>query len=137
MSDQENNQPNMDLINAVQNARMAHDDDAIPSQVPGVYWIEAKAPATAKAPTSRAGAWHIRLTVDAVDETWAQIKTATARGELGYKSKVSTAPASDQSHRDERLIMVMTYDADDVGDVARVEKRLNELVSLPMKYQRV
>lgn len=136
MSDQKNNQPDMDLISAVQKARMAHDEDAVPSKVPGVYWIEAKAPEKAEAPTPRAGAWHIPLTVNEVDDAWAQIKAATQRGELGYKSKVSTSPASDQAHRDARLIMVMTYDADDEADVTRVEKRLKELVTLPMTYQR-
>ncbi len=34
--------PNLDLIRMVQQARMAHDAQAKPSQVAAVYWIEAK-----------------------------------------------------------------------------------------------
>jgi hypothetical protein len=83
--------PDLDLINLVQRGRMAHDSSAKPSQISGVYWIEAKAPEDVPGPTPRAGSWRLTTTVDAVDDLWATVKTATEKGDLGYKSKVSTA----------------------------------------------
>ena len=128
---------NMDLINMVQNARMQHDNEATPSQVPGVYWIEAKRKSgDYPAPTPRTGEWHIPTTVDKVDEQWASIKAATQAGKLGYKSKVSTAPAQGQAHREQRLICVRTYDADDNDDVARVKSELEGLGFIGLVYHR-
>ncbi|MDQ7025895.1 MAG: DUF1917 domain-containing protein [Anaerolineae bacterium] len=119
---------NLDLIHMVQNARMLHDKEAMPSKVPGVYWIEAKNTTdNTLAPTPRTGEWRIATTVDVVDAVWASIKQATESAKLGYKSKVSTVPAHGQSHRDERLICVRTYDADDGDDVERVRQALAEL----------
>ena len=123
MNDQ-HDKPNLDLINLVQRARMAHDADAKPSQVAAVYWIEAKPRESAPAPTSRAGHWLIRASITDVDAVWAAVKAATERGELGYKSKVATA----SRHRaNERLIYAMTYDADDAADVQRVGDALRAL----------
>lgn len=123
------NKPNLDLINMVQNARMQHDSDAKPSQVPAVYWIEAKNPA--QTPTSRTGEWRIGTTVEFVDKLWEAIKTATEAGKLGYKSKVSTRPAHNQGHPDERIIAVRTYDADDPSDVARIQRFLLDEIGIP------
>ena len=66
----------------------------------------------------------IRTTAREVDGLWARVKAATEAGQLGYKSKVATA-----SHRqiDERVIHVMTYDADDSDDVERVRAALAAL----------
>jgi len=131
---------NLDLIQMVQNARMLHDKDAIPSEVPGVYWIEAKSQLdTTPSPTPRAGEWLIPTTVDRVDDLWAKIQQATQAGELGYKSKVSTSPAQGQALREERLICVRTYDADDTEDVERVRQQLVQLgvSDEAMTYQRV
>jgi hypothetical protein len=129
--------PNLSLINLVQQARMQHDADAIPSQVSGVYWIEAKRPADAPAPgpTPRAGYWRIPTTLDAVDALWAQIKAATEAGQLGYKSKVATA--SRDAQPGSRVIHVLTYDASDAADVERVRVAL-ESIGVPgdMAYHR-
>ena len=47
---------NLDLIQMVQNARMLHDESAVPSTLPAVYWIEAKRPpGDCPAPTAYAG----------------------------------------------------------------------------------
>ena len=128
---------NLDLINMVQNARMAHDKDAKPSQVPGVYWIEVKPQqGKIKPPTARTGEWQIATTLDAVDDLWAIVKQATEQGQLGYKSKVSTRPAHGQSDDDARLICVRTYDADDREDVERIKQALIERGITPMQYQR-
>lgn len=120
--------PNLDLIAMVQNARMKHDAAAQPSQVSAVYWIEAKRQqGDYPAPTSRAGYWRIETTVQAVDALWRTIRQATEAGDLGYKAKVSTAPASGQTAPDARVIHVLTYDSDDSADVERVGQALRGL----------
>ncbi len=119
------NSPDMELINRVQQARMAHDAEAVPSQAAGVYWIEAKRQAAGPGPTPRAGHWRIVTTAAEVDLLWARIKAATEAGLLGYKAKVTTASRSGQA--DEREIHVVTYDADDGADVARVRAALMAL----------
>ena len=80
MSDNKASKLDMDLINMVQNARMMHDKDAVPSKVPGVYWIESKNPAPKNKPTACTGEFQIQTTVDAVDEHWQMIKKATEKG---------------------------------------------------------
>lgn len=104
---------------------MQHDADAIPSQVSGVYWIEAKCIVATPGPTSRAGFWRIQTTLDTVDDLWVKIKAATEAGQLGYKSKVATA--SRDGHRNTCVIQVLTYDADDTTDVERVRAALESL----------
>lgn len=128
MSDNTSNQPNLDLINMVQQARLQHDATARPSDYAAVYWIEAKRD-TGDYPalTAQAGEWRIKLTIENVDAIWEQVKTATRAGKLGYKSKVSTRPAVGQSHPDERLLCVRTYNADDKADLARVEQSIRDL----------
>lgn len=124
----DNNPLNLDLINRVQNARMMHDQTARPSDYSAVYWIESKRKqGDYPALTSNAGEWRVKLTIANVDEVWEKVKVATENGKLGYKSKVSTRPASGQSHPDERLLCIRTYDADDTGDVERIQKVLIEM----------
>lgn len=131
----DNDKPNLDLIGMVQRARMTNDSEAKPSQVSAVYWIEAK-PATnsdTPAPTPRAGHWLIRTTLSEADALWAQIKAATESGQLGYKSKVATAS---RTNADERVIHVMTYDADDAADVERVRAALARMGYTDILYER-
>lgn len=129
--------PNLDLIQMVQQARMAHDRDATPSAVSAVYWIESKPLAPVPPPTPRAGEWVIETTVTNVDALWAKIKAATEAGQLGYKSKVSTSPAKGQANTAARLIVVRTRDADESADVARVEAVLKALDIPPVRYERI
>ncbi len=126
-------QPNFDLIDMVQRARREHDAQAQPSQVSAVYWIEAQRKGAGKPPTPRAGHWRIDTTAQAVDAAWATLKAATEAGELGYKSKVATAG---HHQADERMIHVMTYDADDTADVARVGDALRALGFADAVYER-
>lgn len=135
MPDNKPHKLDMDLINMVQNARMMHDNEATPSKISDVYWIEAK---REKSPTltTRTGEWRIETTLDEVDNLWAKIKAATEAGQLGYKSKVSTYPAQGQSQRDQRLICVRTYDADDSEDIERIKKALEAMGIGAMKYVR-
>jgi len=135
MPDKKPEKPNMDLINMVQNARMMHDANAIPSQISGVYWIEAKREKSANL-TVRTGEWRIETMVDDVDSLWAKIKAATESGTLGYKSKVSTYPAQGQSQREQRLICVRTYDADDRADIERIREALEALGIKALSYVR-
>ncbi|NWF69605.1 MAG: DUF1917 domain-containing protein [Chloroflexi bacterium] len=126
--------PNLDLIRMVQQARMAHDAQAVPSQIAAVYWIEAKAP-DAALPTARAGEWLIVTDTQRVDALWARIKAATENGQLGYKSKVATAAHGTDTHA--REIRVCTIDADDSPDVRRVEAALRALgYDGPIRYRR-
>lgn len=137
MSDNSDSNINLDLIQMVQNARMQHDNDAAPSRVPGVYWVEAKnQQANATQPTARAGEWRIATTVEAIDDLWKRVKTATEAGQLGYKAKASTSPAKGQTERDARIICVRTYDAADTADVERVATALRALGIVDMDYAR-
>ena len=127
-------QPNLDLINMVQQARMTNDAEAQPSRVSAVYWIEVKPQPPQQQPTARAGHWLIRTTLSEVDAVWARIKAATEAGQLGYKSKVATAS---RGAIDERVIHVMTYDADDRADVERVRAALADLgYGETLRYER-
>lgn len=136
MSDDKASKLNMDLINMVQNARMMHDNEAIPSKVPGVYWIESKHPSPENKPTPRTGEFHIQTTIDEVDAHWLQIKQATEKGLLGYKSKVSTAPTDGKAHGKQRLICIRTYDADNQDDRNRIEAELKKLGFADLSYER-
>jgi hypothetical protein len=115
----------MDLIEMVQRARMKNDDQAQPSQISAVYWIEAKAPNPQLTP--RAGALVIATQVNSVDDLWAQVKAATEAGDLGYKAKVSTAPGRDQGMASDRLIHVRVADGTDAADLQRVRAKLHQL----------
>ena len=129
--------PDLDLIGMVQRARMLHDAEAVPSQVAAVYWIEAKREGAGMEPTSRAGRWVISTNVSEVDRLWALVKEATRSGRLGYKSKVSTAARDMGKDRDDRVIYVVTYDADDTADVERVRLALLDLgISENLHYER-
>ncbi len=133
----DNNQPDLDLISMVQNARMMHDDTARPSDYAAVYWIECKRKhGDYPAPTPDTGEWRIRLTVDNVDDVWAKVKKATEAGKLGYKSKVSTRPAAGQADPDQRLLAVRTYSATDTADVDRIKSELEALGITEMTYVR-
>ena len=128
---------NLDLIQMVQRARMAHDAAAVPSQVSNAYWIEAKPLQPRSNPTPHAGNWVILTTLAEVDGLWERIKQATQAGGLGYKAKVSTMPGPKQSRADARMILVSTFDADDAADVQRVCEALRALgVTAELQYQR-
>ncbi|RMG84095.1 MAG: DUF1917 domain-containing protein [Chloroflexi bacterium] len=123
------NQDNMrglDLIHLVQQARMAHDGEAMPSRISGVYWIEAKPQNQTRQPTRRAGAWICHVTIDQVDTFWQQVKAATQNGQLGYKAKVCTS-APPGAPSDIRPIYICTYDAEDSADVERVRQHISDL----------
>lgn len=118
--------PELDLIQLVQRARMAHDDQARPSQISGAYWLEAKAPPDLRpGPTARAGEWRAGAGVAEVDALWEILRKATQAGRLGYKAKVATA-ARDAAP-DRRELRVLVADRADEGDVARVRAELRRL----------
>lgn len=129
--------PNLDLIQMVQNARMMHDKDATPSQSAANYWIESKPlQENVPAPTARTGQWIIKTSLDNVDAHWQTIKTATEKGELGYKSKVATSARDIKEGQNMRVILIRTYDADDLADVQRVQQALQALGFQPERYER-
>ena len=111
MPEKKSDQPNLDLIQMVQNARMMHDADAKPSELAAVYWVEAKRQqGDYPSPTPNSGEWRILTTADELDDLWERVKQATVTGKLGYKSKASTKPGPGQHQRTDRLICVRTYD---------------------------
>ena len=125
---------NLDLINMVQQARMMHDNEATPSEVSAVYWIETKDQSgKAKAPTPRSGQWMLEIDVDQIDSLWLSIKSATEKGILGYKSKVATTSRNETLSS--RMICVRTYDKDDLEDVNRIRSALRELIDGKWRYQ--
>jgi hypothetical protein len=137
MSDEKPKSPDLDLINMVQQARMMHDREALPSNMSAVYWIESKPLTPMPDLTPRAGQWLIETTAAEVDDLWVKIREATEAGRLGYKSKVSTTAAKGQSKASDRLIIVRTYDADDSADVLRIQTVLRELGVTALSYERV
>ena len=127
--------PNLDLIQMVQAARLAHDAGVLPSQVHGVYWLEVKREVPGPAPTSRAGRWVIETTAAEADALWVLIRAATRDGRLGYKAKVSTAARVGGTDRDQREIHIETVNRDDAADIERVRAALVTLgVSGPLRY---
>lgn len=124
-----------DLIRMVQQARMQHDAEARPSQITGNYWLECK-PTIEQSLTPRAGEWVIETDLTQVDALWAQIRTATIAGQLGYKSKVATASRSIE-HPQQRIIVVRTIDADQADDVTRVSDHLRAMGITPLRYERI
>lgn len=129
--------PNLDLIQMVQAARLAHDADVLPSQVHGVYWLEVKRETPGPGPTSRAGRWVIETTAAEIDALWVLIRTATRDGRLGYKAKATTSARAGGTDIDQREIHVATCDADDAADVERVRLALTALgVTESLRYDR-
>jgi hypothetical protein len=112
----------------VQAARMQHDSEALPSQAGGVYWIEARRKVgDYPTPTPRSGQWVIETSLQEVDTLWLKVKQATEQGQLGHKSKVSTAAGPGQADANLRLICVRSYDGDDAADVQRIREALAAL----------
>ncbi len=135
--DQSSGDLNLDLIQMVQRARLLHDASARPSDYDAVYWIEAKravSGAEYPAPTANAGEWRVALHIDRADALWQRVKSLTAAGALGYKSKISTGPAAGQTDRAARLLCLRTYDAADRADVERVKQALLDMGLRPLEY---
>ncbi|GAB1421682.1 hypothetical protein MASR2M15_18630 [Anaerolineales bacterium] len=125
MSNKKKQSLDLDLILKVQQARMAHDDAAIPSRMDAVYWIEAKDQTGRCAPpTAHLGEWQIKSTLDEVDALWSQIKAATHAGQLSYKAKVSTSPAKHQGQSHERMICVKVADYQDPEQIESIRLAL-------------
>jgi hypothetical protein len=124
MSDSKYDPPNMDLIRLVQQARLQHDRDAKPSDVSAVYWLEFKSD-SAPPPTPHAGQWVIEIPADQADTIWESVKSATQRGDLGYKSKLATISRTGKPTL--QTLAIRTYDSQDAEDVARVRAGLSAL----------
>ena len=118
--------PDIDLIQLVQRARMAHDDQARPSQIRGNYWLEAKAPPDLRpGPTRRAAELRAGADGAEIDALWDTLGAATQAGRLGYKAKVATAAREAAPAR--RELRVLLADRADAAEVARVQAELRTL----------
>ena len=118
--------PELDLIDLVQRARMAHDDRARPSQIRGAYWLEAKAPpALRPGPTRRAAELRAASDLAEIDALWETLRAATQAGRLGYKAKVATAAR--EAAPDRRELRVLVADRADEAELARVQAELRAL----------
>jgi hypothetical protein len=137
MTDDKPKPADLDLIRMVQQARIMHDREAVPSNISAVYWIESKPLTPMPDLTPRAGQWLIESSAAEVDDLWVKIREATEAGRLGYKSKVSTTAAKGQSQASARLIIVRTYDADDSADVLRIQTVLREIGVTTLSYERI
>lgn len=72
------------------------------------------------------GKWMLFPSADNLDDTWAAVAGATAKGTLGIEAKVATASDDGASSRG-RLICVYTKDFRDKEDLRRVLVRLIEI----------
>ncbi|MBK8023613.1 MAG: hypothetical protein IPK19_19805 [Chloroflexi bacterium] len=95
MSDDSQGMPDLDLIARVQQARMQHDAEVMPSQVSAVYWIETARRTAGPPPTPRAGHFSITTTIDQVDALWQRVREATEAGSLGYKARSASRDGPD------------------------------------------
>ncbi|KAL2752202.1 hypothetical protein ACRALDRAFT_1078234 [Sodiomyces alcalophilus JCM 7366] len=73
----------------------------------------------------KAGKWMLFCQPQEVNRIWGMVAKATANNELGIAAKV--APRPGDGERRARLICVYTADFNDLEDVARVLRRLQEL----------
>lgn len=96
------------------------------------YWLSALNQSLSGRPENReySGKWLIFVAKNLADQEWGRIRTETAAGRLGCRSKVSTEatnPAQRVRNPSDRVIVVFTYDYRDLADVRRVRARLREL----------
>ena len=100
-----------------------------PSQVQDRYWIQAlRRIKGAVSPPESSGKWLVFVAPESVDAMWAKIRLATAKGSLGYASKVATArpnPLGGKSR--DHVNCVYTYDWNDRQDVVRIRQELKGL----------
>lgn len=73
------------------------------------------------------GKWMLFPSADLVDDTWAAVAHATAKGTLGPASKVATCPDTGDSNASARLVCVYTKDFDDREDIRRVLLKLIDM----------
>ncbi|EEP82737.1 predicted protein [Uncinocarpus reesii 1704] len=72
------------------------------------------------------GKWMLFPSAESLDETWAAVADATAKGTLGIEAKVATDPENGASSKP-RLICVYTRDFWDKEDVRRVLLKLVDM----------
>jgi hypothetical protein len=100
-----------------------------PSSVTEIYYIcVSRRKGKYPKPTSRSGKWLVFGEPDRIDKIWMAVRVATETGLLGGYSQVSTSREGPQTvDRNRRVIMVHTYDSDDLGDVTRIRTALRGL----------
>lgn len=100
----------------------------LPSKVVNEFWLYEFSPKSDKVKSFLVGKWMIFAPLDEIDENWEIVKNATAKGILGFQSKVSTAkPNSLAQDINIKVIIVYTHNYQDKEDVNRVREELRSL----------
>ncbi|GAB7016924.1 putative phosphothreonine lyase domain-containing protein [Methanogenium cariaci] len=104
-------------------------EGVIPTKTTKIFWIFHDAPECEPGCVNaeNAGKWLIFLEPGHADAIWKKIRDATAAGELGISTKVSTAKQSQESRDDRMVIYVYTRDWEDEEDVMRIREVLRSL----------
>ncbi|KAF1078971.1 putative phosphothreonine lyase domain-containg protein [Methanogenium sp. MK-MG] len=104
-------------------------EGVIPTKTTKIFWIFLDAPGYDPGCVSaeKAGKWLIFLEPGHTDAIWKKIRDATAAGELGISTKVSTAKQNPESRDDRMDIYVYTRDWEDEEDVMRIREVLRDL----------
>ena len=73
------------------------------------------------------GRWMSYLAINYADSVWKKIDTGTKKGELGYRSKISSPIFSLDNKRAYCVLYVYTYDCHNQDDILRVREELKNL----------
>ncbi len=104
-------------------------EGVVPGKTTQMYWIVQDAPGSLPEAIEdeNAGKWLIFLEPEQADAAWIKVRNATAAGELGISTKVSTAKPNPDSRDTRKVIYVYTKDWADEADVMRVRNTLKDL----------
>ena len=100
-----------------------------PSKTFHCYWIEVDNLHPHPEPTKESGKMLFFYSIDKIDFNWGKIRLGTICGELGYKSKVSTAQTKHKS----KVICIYFYDFNDKKDIKRIKKCLRKDLKIKQK----
>lgn len=92
-----------------------------------VVWLYAESDPKPEYNSELVGKWQLFIPRSAVDRVWAEMGSATERGELGISAKVSGTLSNPNAH-DPTSHVVILYAADwrDLDDLRRMLRRIRE-----------
>ena len=86
-------------------------------------WLEKSIHNLARKKDVQGGKWMLFPYSNTVDEAWRKVVKGTVEGTLGFAAKVAT----DDISNPQRVICVYTKDCEDIDDVKRVLRKMQEL----------